>query len=139
MLVSLPPISAFPLTGVQLAVTGSGAAEKLTIKGSVAWDLLTGTTATVTVTDDPSTPGRYLAAMELDAPDTATIGIPGVSWLSLGSFAIGGTSIPATLQSSGLLSPADVWMDTTLLIEGQSHKTPIPIRMIADSRANGHL
>ena len=75
-----------------------------------------------------SLPGRHGA----DAPDTATIGIPGVSWLSLGSFAIGGTSIPATLQSSGLLSPADVWIGTTLLIEGQSHKTPIPIRIERD-------
>lgn len=122
----LPPISVFPIKGVQLALSGTGAAQALTISGTVDWQLLTPTGVTITVTVDPGDATRYVAALEYTAPESTKLAIPGVTWFALGDFEVSGKSRPWS-QQTDLQPTALISVGTTLLIEGDSSETKIPI------------
>ena len=124
---ALPPISAFPVASAQLVLAGQGASQTLTISGTVDWQLLTPTTASVVVSVDPSDATKYVVAVRFTAPRSAKLAIPGVPWFALGDFEIAGQSQPAESLRTELLPQALVSVGTTLLIEGDSSKTSIPI------------
>lgn len=128
----LPPISDNPIAGAQLTLSGQGPDQALTIAGTVDWGLIRGTVAAIVVSADPTDPASYAVSVTLTAPDSVTLSIPSVSWLSLGRFQIRGKTEPANLQQTELIPPAPLAFATTLLIGGDTSKTPIPITIGAD-------
>src|SRR3954453_11402243 len=122
----LPPLSSFPIAGATLDLAGQGAAQTLTISGTVDWQLLAGTTVAIVVSIDPTDSTGYLVAVKFAAPRSAKLAFPGVPWFALGDFEIQGSSQPSPLRTE-LLPEALISLETTLLIEADSSKTPIPI------------
>ena len=127
VLTEIPPVADFPIQGAKLTLAGADASQSLTIGGTVDWGLLKGTTATIVVTVDPSAADAYLCSVTLAAPTSAAIAIPGVSWFQLGAFTVGARSTPAGDRAGGLLAAAVSDIGTTVIIQGESSKTAIPI------------
>jgi Family of unknown function (DUF6603) len=132
VLAELPPVSAFLIAGAQLDLSGAGPSQALSIAGTVGWELLPGTTVMIVVSADPSDATRYAVSVRFDAPASATLSIPGIPWFELGSFQIRGQSQPAADAETGLVPQALVSIGTTLLISGDSSRTPIPIAIGTD-------
>lgn len=123
----LPIDGPVPLSGATFSVTGSGADEVLTVTADADWGVLSSLASTFTVTADSSLEGAYLASAAFALPSTADLKIPGVSWFEFDDFTLGGSSVPAAIAAASLLPPAVISLTTTLVINGDSSQTKIPI------------
>lgn len=127
ILAELPPVSVFPIGGAKVALSGTGAAQTLSVTGTLDWGLLNPTGVAIAVTVDPTASTAYVASVQLTAPSSASLSIPGVPWFELGHFTIAGVSQPLADRQTELLPQAVLTIGTTLTIKDDSSNTSIPI------------
>lgn len=125
----LPPFGDFLLTNNTITLSGTGSGETLTVQSAFDWNLLKGVKINITVTNDSSTTGRYITKLLFEAPDSAKLTIPGLSWFSLGKFSIMGQNLPFAQTQSELSEDAILEIYTTLVLQSDSSSTPLPIKI----------
>jgi hypothetical protein len=129
---SLPSLSAITLASATVNLS-SGTEQTLTITATASWGLFNNLASSFEITSDPTAQGQYLASFSCELGDNSGLSIPGVPWFSLSEVSVGGQTNPSQLANQELVAPVDVFITTTLLIQGDSSQTPIPIQLTYDS------
>jgi hypothetical protein len=135
----LPLDVSIVLGSVTCAMAGTGADERLTLGATINWELLHDAAFTCILQNDSSRPGAYLIGAQFQLPPSAQISIPGLTWFSLSGFSAAGQTLPHADFSTGLMPVATVSLGATLVIDGGSSQTPIPIKIESGAGSALHL
>jgi len=132
---AVPTMGAIQIASATVTLSGSGASQQLEISAQVTWGLFGNVPATFTITQDPTTQDQLQVVFSCTLGSVSGFEIPGITWFSFSNTSMGAQTNPYVQVQMGLADAADPFFATTLLINGDTSQTPIPLRISSDGSA----